>query len=357
MTPSETSSRPILRTALIVLAVLAAGLLLWTLRNVVILIFGAIVLAVILRVIANPLKGRFGIPERMALLLAILLVTGVVALAFWLFGQEVAVQAEMLRETIPAAWQSLMGRLDALGIAEPLQQWLRSAGGSTGSVVAGLRGVMVSVTSAVADAVLLIVGGIYLAANPDLYRRGLIKLVPKHFRPKLDQALQDCWIALRLWLIGRLTTMVIVGILTGAGLWLLGMPAALTLGIAAGVLDFVPFVGPIVAAVPAILLALATSPTMALWVIGFYILIQQIEGNVVTPLIQQRMVQLPPALLLFALVAFGLLFGVIGVLLAEPLTVVLYVLVKRLYVRGYLQTETPIPGEVTQEADAEGERP
>lgn len=349
MPPRDASSRSILQITLIVLAIVAVALLLWVLRNVVILVFGSIVLAVILRVIANPLKARFGLPERIALLLAILMVTGVIGLAFWLFGQEVARQAEILRETIPSAWQSLIDRLEAYGIAEPLQQWLRSAGGSTGSVVAGLRGVALSVTNAVADAVLLIVGGIYLAADPQLYRRGLVKLVPAHLRPKLDQALEDCWIALRLWLVGRLTTMVIVGVLTGVGLWLFGMPAALTLGIAAGVLDFVPFVGPIVAAVPAILLALATSPALALWVLGIYIVVQQIEGNVVTPLIQQRMVSLPPALLLFALVALGLLFGVIGVILAEPLTVALYILVKRLYIRGYLQTATPIPGEVAEE--------
>ena len=111
-----------------------------------------------------------------------------------------------------------------------------------------------------------------------------------------------------------------------------------------------PFVGPIVAAVPAVLLALASDPASAIWVVALYLLVQQIEGNIITPLFQKRAVELPPALLLFSLVACGLVFGMAGVLFAEPLTVVIFVLVKRLYVREALQTDTPIPGENTGEA-------
>jgi predicted PurR-regulated permease PerM len=151
--------------------------------------------------------------------------------------------------------------------------------------------------------------------------------------------------ALRLWLRGQLIAMVVVGLLTGIGLWLLGLRSALVLGLLAGLLEFVPFLGPFLAAVPAILLALAVSPDLALWVLLLYVGVQQIEGYVLTPMVQQYAVELPGVILLFSLIGFGILFGMLGVILAAPLTVVCYVLVKRLYVIEALHTPTPIPGE------------
>ena len=151
--------------------------------------------------------------------------------------------------------------------------------------------------------------------------------------------------ALRLWLKGQLIAMVVVGLLTGVGLWLLGMRSALALGLLAGLLEFIPFAGPLLAAVPAILLALAVGPDMALWVLLLYFAVQQFEGYVLTPLVQQYAVDLPGVILLFSLLGFGTLFGTLGVVLAAPLSVVTFVLVKRLYVIEALHTQTPIPGE------------
>jgi predicted PurR-regulated permease PerM len=345
MEPAGLSHRRFAERVLIVLAILGVALLLWALRGLVILIFGAVLVAVILRVIATPLKQRLRLPDGVALLIAVLILGGIVGIAFWLFGAEVARQASTLRETIPAAWQVVQARLEAFGLAEPVREWVASLRGGTSGVLSNLSSIVVSVGNAVTDTLLVVVGGIFFAVEPRLYRTGIVKLVPESARPNVDQALEDCWRALRLWLLGRLTSMLIVGLLTGIGLWLIGIPAALTLGIAAGLLDFVPFVGPILASIPALLLALASDPALAIWVVVLYLVIQQIEGNIVTPLVQRRAVELPPALLLFSLVAAGLVFGIAGVLFAEPLTVVLYVLVKRLYVREALHTDTNIPGE------------
>jgi len=139
--------------------------------------------------------------------------------------------------------------------------------------------------------------------------------------------------------------MVVVGLLTGSGLWLLGVPSAFTLGLLAGLLEFIPFAGPLLAAVPGVLLALAVSPDLAVWVALLYFGVQQFEGYVLTPLVQQYAVDLPGVVLLFSLLGFGALFGTLGVILAAPLSVVTYVLVKRLYVIEALHTPTPIPGE------------
>jgi predicted PurR-regulated permease PerM len=129
------------------------------------------------------------------------------------------------------------------------------------------------------------------------------------------------------------------------GLFAIGMPSALALGFLAGLSEFVPIVGPILSAIPALLLAFSEGGNMVFWVAGLYLLIQQLEGNVIMPLVQRKTVDLPPVVALFALVALGILFGPLGVLLGTPLTVVLYVAVNQLYVRDTLGEDAEIPGE------------
>ncbi len=339
------SHRQFIERLLIAIAIVALALLLWQLRSLLLLVFGAVLVAVIFRIIANPVSKRFGLPDGVALIIAVVSVLALSAIAFWLFGSEVIRQASSLQQAIPKAWQALLGRLHPMGLAEPLNQWLASLRRGGGGVFSSLGNMALTIGNGVADALLVLVGGIYLAAQPKLYRSGIIKLVPEGARTRVGQALDDSWTSLRLWLLGRLVSMAIVGLLTGIGLWLIGIPGALALAVVAFILEFVPLIGPIVSSIPAILLALALDPTKALWVAGLYLLIQQLEGNIVEPLVQQRAVDLPPALLLFSLVAGGLLFGPSGFIFAAPLLVVMFVLVKRLYVREALHTPTEMPGE------------
>ncbi|WP_106640029.1 AI-2E family transporter [Allosphingosinicella vermicomposti] len=320
------------------------ALLFWALRDVLILIFAAVLVAVIFRILANPIGRRLGVPHGVALGISVLIVIAVFATSMWLFGAEIVAQSSTLQRTIPGAWEQLLQRLEPIGLADPLRQWMAGVGRGDG-VVSNIGGLALSFGNGLADTLLVLFGGIYLAAQPDLYRRGVIKMIPPRGRGLTARALDDSWKALRLWLLGRLVSMVTVGILTFIGLSIIGIPAALTLGLLSGILEFVPFLGPIVSAIPAVLLAIAVSPEAALWTIGLYLLVQQIEGNLLEPLVQQRAVTLPPALLLFSLVIGGLLFGVPGILVAAPLLVVIYVMVKRLYIRTALHTRTPIPGE------------
>jgi predicted PurR-regulated permease PerM len=139
--------------------------------------------------------------------------------------------------------------------------------------------------------------------------------------------------------------MVVIGAMTGLGLWLLGVQSWLVLGILAGFFEFIPFAGPILSAVPGILIALVQSPELALWTTLMYVFVQHSEAYLIQPIIQQYAVDVPAVVLLFSLLAFAVLFGPIGILFAAPLSVVSYVLVKRLYVIEALDTPTPIPGE------------
>ena len=344
MSGEPVSHRIFIERLVIALAVIAVALLLWNLRGLFLLLFGAVLVSVILNLIAGPLRERLRFPALLALLSAVLIVALLIGTASWMFGAEVNRQAVTLRELIPAAWAGVEAQLDLWGLGEAAREWaesLRSGGG----VVANFGNIAISVGNALADTLLVIVGGIYLAAQPGLYRVGLLKLVPARGRSLAAQALDASGRALRLWLLGRRVSMTAVGVLTWLGLLIIGVPSALTLGLLAALLEFIPFIGPILSAVPAMLLGFAAGPDKAVWVALLFLAIQQFEGNLLEPLVQQRAVDLPPALLLFALVAGGLIFGIVGIILAAPLTVVLYVMVKRLYVQEALDTATPLPGE------------
>lgn len=334
-----------IRRVILALALVALALLLWQLRDLLLVIFGAVVVAVVLRALADPIGRHTRLPDGAALTTVVLLIVAVLSAAFWMFGSEVSAQVRTLAERLPEAWRGFEARIGHLGFGGRLDRWLSASASSGSGVLSGIGTAAMTFGRGLTDAVVVIVGGIYLAAQPRLYRRGAIKLIPPERRALVDQALGDSGRALGLWLKGQLLSMVLIGLVVGIGLWLIGVPSALALGLLAGLLEFIPLVGPIVAAIPALLLALTAGPDVALWTLLLYLVVQQIEGNVIQPLVQQHAVDLPPVLLLFALLGAGTLFGTMGILLAAPLTVVLYVLVKRLYVREALDTATEVPGE------------
>ncbi len=328
----------------IAVIVVAIALLLWNLRALFMLAFGAVLVAVILNLVAQPIRERLSVPAPLALLAAVVIFVTVIGASIWTFGDQVGRQTTALRAMIPVAWQAVEARFNAWGLGDALREWSESLAGG-GNVFSNIGNIAVTIGNGIADTLLVIVGGIYLAAQPELYRVGMLKLVPKGGRALAAEALEASARGLRLWLLGRMVSMAAVGLMTGLGLSLLGVPSALALAVLAALLEFVPFIGPLLSAVPAVLIAFAVSPELALWTALLFLVIQQIEGNLLEPMVQQRAVDLPPALLLFALVAGGLVFGVAGVILAAPFTVVLFVMVKRLYVQEALDTATPLPGE------------
>ncbi|HET7316735.1 MAG TPA: AI-2E family transporter [Sphingomicrobium sp.] len=333
------------RRALIVIALAAAAYLVWHLRFVLVLLFGAVVVATVIRAIADPFTKHLRFPDALAVLTAVLVILAVVAGIIWMLGQQIAAQTELLSQTLPDALKTIDDWLAGLGLAHPMQSWLAQLHSNGGALVSRFGGWVSSASSGLANLLIVFFGGIFLAAEPDFYRVGAIKLVPASRRALIAEAMDESEKALRLWLKGQLIAMIIIGTMTGAGLWLLGINSWLVLGILAGFFEFIPFAGPILSAIPGILIALVQSPQLALWTALMYVFVQHSEAYLIQPLIQQYAVDVPAVVLLFALLAFALLFGIVGILFAAPLTVVTYVLVKRLYVREALDTATPIPGE------------
>jgi predicted PurR-regulated permease PerM len=316
--------------------IIALFALCWLLRDVLLIAFGAVVFAAVLRAVANPLAARTRIPERWAVALVVLfLVAGGVGLA-WLFGRQIAQQLQGLWERLPQAFAEVRSWVEA----QPAGRFVldRISGlGEGGAPMAGLQKFAAISITTIGHGVLMFFGGIFMASNPPLYLDGFVRLFPTSYRPRLHGALVESGDALRRWLLGQLVSMTCVGVLTGVGLWIAGAPLPLVLGIIAGLLNFIPILGPVIATGPGVLVALTDSPQTAAYAALVYFIVQQLEGHAITPLAQRWAVKLPPAYGLVAVLSFALLFGFFGVLFGIPLAVVVMYLVRNLYVEHSLE--------------------
>ncbi len=182
----------------------------------------------------------------------------------------------------------------------------------------------------------IMVIGVFLAAQPQIYRDGAVKLVALPSRRRFGEVLDEIGRTLRFWLIGQFVTMCIIGVVVWAALAAVGMPGAILLALTAALFNFIPVIGPIFAGIPIILVAMSQDWWVVAYALGVYVFVQMLEGNVLTPLIQRRAVSMPPALIMASLVIMGLLFGIVGVVLATPLAAVIMIAVKRLYIEDVL---------------------
>jgi predicted PurR-regulated permease PerM len=333
---SSSSAASVARSALIVLAIAACGWLLIELNRFFLLVFAAIVLSAVFDAITGWICRWTGMARSYGLTLAILAFLGVFLGAFTLFGTQLAGEFDTIRQTVPAAADRLQGFLEGFGLGTAVSDLAELRSEDLSRLFTQAGGFAIAAGNGVADFVLVLVGAIFIAADPDVYRRGFLLLFPDKAEAVAAQALDDTGTGLRGWMMGQVISSLLVAALTWIGLWLLGVPAAGGLGVIAGLLDIIPMVGPIIAGVPAVLLAFTVSPLTALWTVLLFLGIQQLQGNFLQPMIQKHAVNIPPALLLFAVLAFGLLFGFLGVLLAAPLTIVSFILVRRIYVEAIL---------------------
>lgn len=327
------------KRVLIIAAIVALGLILWRLSQILMLAFAGFVVAMVLRAIAEPLARVTGLAHRWALAAVVLSLLSLIAAGFWVFGDRLAGQFDQIAAQVPAAWRRAREWIEQYQSGRYVLDSLSGTfvgSGEAGGVLARLAS---GTFGAVADVAIVLVVGLYLAAEPKLYRRGLLKLTPPSARARIGGASDAIVTALKRWLLGQGVAMLAVGFMTGIGLWLLGIPMALGLAILAGVLEFVPYVGPFLAAVPAVLIAFAASPLDALYVLLLYWGVQQVENWALVPLIQKWTVDLPPALAILSIVTFGVLFGVPGIVVAAPLMIVVMILVQKLYIEGILGDE------------------
>ncbi len=321
---------------LIAAGVLGTLFLSWQVADALLLVFAGVLLAILFQRVAGLVRRFTGLPQGWALAVVLVLLAALLVGGAFLMGQSVVGEFDQLSQRISAAVQQLPGTL---------RDQIMRQGQDASSWMSRLRTVASSVVFFLGDLVVVMFTAIYLAVSPGIYRRGVVLLVPPRGHARAQEVLDVMGESLWKWLIGQLSAMAIVGVLITAGLLLLGIPSALALGLLAALLEFVPLIGPFLAAVPAILIAFAQSPQDALWVALLYLTIQQVEGNVVMPLMQKQVVDLPPVVTIAAIAAGGVLFGLMGMFLATPFAVVLLVLVNLLYIEDKLGEGRHFPSE------------
>jgi len=303
--------------------------------QVVLLTFAGILGGIMLSALTSQLTDRTPLPRWASLALVIVLLLGVTAGTMSLVGPALYEQSLHLSRELPSQARALTTQLESSRFAEemlsqlPKPKEMLSGGGELAGQVAtaftSLAGVLVA-------GLFILVTSLFFAARPDKYIDPMVRLVPPVHRDKASHLLEVIGVNLRNWLVARFISMLAVGVLTGVGLWLIDIPAAASLGLLAGVLSFVPNLGPILSALPGVLLGLADSPMTALWAALLYIGVQIIEGNLITPFAEQQAVSIPPAYLLAVQLLMGLLTGVLGLLVATPVCVVVVLTVRELYV-------------------------
>lgn len=298
--------------------------------------FAALLLAIALSIPAGLLVRLTGMPRWVAVLLVVVAIILLVVAAGALAASPLAAQAQQLAELLPRAFDTLRQNLTDSGWGAWLSEHLRMPEGGASQGMSFLATATNTTLGWIGNAAVILLAGIYLALRPTDYVAGLRALLHPALDEPAAETLRDCGVVLRGWLAGQAFAMAFTGTITFVGLTLLGVPLAGLLAVLAALLNFIPNIGPVIAAVPAMLLAATVSPWMPLWVAALFFASQFIEGNILTPMVQSRTADLPPAALLLAQVLMAGAFGLLGIALAAPLAAVTAVLVRRIYAEGWL---------------------
>ena len=313
-----------------------AVLLVWLLSEIVLLVFMAAVLAIILRGIADWSASRTGLPQSLMLAVVTLLIAAMLIGLGYYIGPRLTAQSQDL-------WNRLQQEIGHLRDAYGQTAWGRAIfqdispqGQMTNHLASYAGTVATSTLGAVVTGFVLIVTSLYFAIAPSLYVGGIVRLVPISYRPRARTILLDVGQTLQWWSLGQLIDMVVVGVLSGIGLVVLGVPLALALAVLAGLLTFIPYFGAIAAAVPAMLVGLTVSWQTSLWVGVLFVGCHTIEGYLISPVVQRNTAHLPPALTILSMTILGGLFGPLGVILGAPFTAVALVVIREAYVGDVL---------------------
>ena len=306
-------------------------LLFKTLFSVVLLTLVAILLAIYFLGCADFFETKLKISHGWGLALSIGVNLLLLTAFFWFVGARIENQVSEISNTLPETIENGKEYLQQSRIGKSLLDYLNFSGNSQ-KTISMARKFFSSSFGILSDLYIILLLAMFFIAGPKTYRNGIIKLLPNSAKEKGESLLDELYSVLKKWIKGQLFGFLFIAILSGLGLWILGMPMIITLALIAGILNFIPNFGPIIALIPAGLLGLMQGTTTAILVISLYTFIQVIQSAVTQPLIQKKMVNLPPALVIFGQIAMGLLGGFWGVLLASPIVAILMTIVNKLYV-------------------------
>jgi len=332
----------------LVFALLVGGYFVYRTTGAILAFLLTVLLSIILSAPVNYLARR-GLPRTWGVLAVLAAIVGV----FWLLGlalvPAVEAQSRQFAEAFPTLLDEAFALADRLksffGLGtqvgldpESLSRVGRQA--LSGSTVSTAAGVGLTAANVISLGVVVFIATIYLVIRPEPWVNGFVSLFPAGWRQRTREVLQVLYQTVQRWFLGQLAAMTFIAVFWAISLSLIGVPFALLIGIFSGMISFIPYLGALISIVIPVLLALISDPFTVIWVILAFVIIQQIEGNILQPIVMSRAVDLHPALVVFAILVMGTLFGLIGVFLAVPLVAALQVLVRELWVQKMDQVGT-----------------
>ncbi len=346
------------------IALIISLIIIWEIRTILLLIFAAIAFATVLNRMVRRLQ-RSRLNRGFAIALTIGLLFAIIGLFFLLIFPTVVAQFQELLELLPKTlaqlreWYQWLENFVPNQVIEDIQnvEFLSERISKISlSWFGGFFSIFSNSLDFVLNLLLVLVLIIMLLANPTLYRQSFMLIFPAFYRRRVDEILQGCEKNLVGWAIGRIFNMVFIAIVSGLGLWAIGVPLALVNAIISALLSYIPNLGPILGSIPPIALAFLDSPVKGVIVIVFYLCIEQLEGLVLTPMIMENEISLPPAVTLTSMLIFSQFFGLLGLFLAIPIVAVLQVWLKEILVKDVMNKwiqkgaystpeKEPLPGE------------
>jgi predicted PurR-regulated permease PerM len=319
----------------LILAVIIAYVISWALF----LFLFSILLAVVLRGITNFITRHTRLPDKVVLFLVIIFILSAIALSMWAIMPHIIQQIDELNVQLPRALDQAIGDMKK----SPTGRWILKQTPSeeelrknAGVMLKGATTFLTATTDFIIGLIVVVFGAFYLSYDPEMYIDGIVRLIPIRKRQRLKDVLDSVGYMLLWWMVGRFIDMFLISIFTGIGLWMIQIPLVLTLSILAGLLTFIPNFGPILSAIPALVLALPGGFDKVFYVIMLYIIIHAIEGYIISPIVQEKTALVPPVLTLVVQIGFGIIFGFLGLAMATPIVAAGLVFIKALYIEDVL---------------------
>jgi predicted PurR-regulated permease PerM len=300
--------------------------------NVFLLILAGILIALFFHGLAQLLERKMKLSPKLSLLVSVILTFVLISAMFWFMGARIQEQVTELTKTLPSTISNAKAKLETTSIGKRILE--KTSSQETSDKVYSFGGNFFNSTfGAFGDLYVVLFLGIFFTFSPKTYVNGFLSLVPSAGKPRAKLTIERIGFTLTKWLKGQMFAMLIVFTLTAIVLTILGMPMAIALALIAGLLNFIPNFGPLLAMIPAVLIALTQGANKAILVAVLYILIQILESNIITPSIQKKLINIPPALTILAQLFMGILTGGWGLVLATPLVAILMVVVQETYVK------------------------
>lgn len=315
------------------------------------LVFAAALTAVAFSILARAVKRRTGMSTTAALgivcavIFALLVVLGIFS------GPSLIDQGQQLGTQLMTWQKETHEWLNQRGWGRHLLERLNA--GQGGEAVSQAGGAVMGIFGALGALLVAFAAALYFAGDPGLYVDGVIRLFPPERRERMREIFDACGATLSRWLLGQAIGMAFVTVLVYVGLTALGVPLAPLLALIAGLLNFVPYVGAFAGSVPALMVAANGDPQTMIWVAALFLAVQMIHGYVIDPRIQEKTASLPPAMSILSQTVLGMLFGIIGIVLATPILAVVITIVRMAYVEDVLEQAR----EATEDALAVEDKP